>query len=208
MIFNETDMNKLLMIIVVLFYSVTASAFDIVKPDPEQDLIKDSDIDNISMNFGVYTGLINYENFNSSYMLAMYFSYPFDEDVFVEAEFGISGLNDTEYRNIGLPLLSEEEVDLQFYTILVGYNLLPGEVYWSREKTLISRFYLIAGVGSVSFDNNNYVSIQFGAGFKMELDKNKSIRFEARDRMYDTDILGTDKLTNNIEFHLGIDWNF
>ena len=208
MIFNETDMNKLLMIIVVLFYSVTASAFDIVKPDPEQDLIKDSDIDNISMNFGVYTGLINYENFNSSYMLAMYFSYPFDEDVFVEAEFGISGLNDTEYRNIGLPLLSEEEVDLQFYTILVGYNLLPGEVYWSREKTLISSFYLIAGVGAVSFDNNNYVSMQFGAGFKMELDKNKSIRFEARDRMYDTDILGTDKLTNNIEFHLGIDWNF
>ena len=196
------------MIMVVLFYSVTVNAFDIVKPDTEQDLIKDSDIDNISMNFGVYTGLINYENFNSSYMLAMYFSYPFDEDVFVEAEFGISALNDTEYRNIGLPLLSEEEVDLQFYTILVGYNLLPGEVYWSREKTLISRFYLIAGVGSVSFDNNNYVSIQFGAGFKMELDKNKSIRFEARDRMYDTDILGTDKLTNNIEFHLGIDWNF
>lgn len=208
MIFNEINMKRLLMIMVVLFYSVTANAFDIVKSDTEQDLIKDSDIDNISMNFGVYTGLINYENFNSSYMLAMYFSYPFDEDVFVEAEFGISALNDTEYRNIGLPLLSEEEVDLQFYTILVGYNLLPGEVYWSREKTLISRFYLIAGVGSVSFDNNNYVSVQFGAGFKMELDKNKSIRFEARDRMYDTDILGTDKLTNNIEFHLGIDWNF
>lgn len=199
---------KKVLLVVLFLYSVSADAFDIVKPDTEQELIKDSDIDNISKNIGVYAGLINYENFNSGFITALYFSYPFDEDIFVEAEYGVSVINDTEYRNIGLPLLSKEEVDVEFYTILIGYNMLPGEVYWSRDKTLISRFYLIAGVGTVSFDKNNYVSMQFGAGFKMELDKNKSIRFEARDRMYDTDILGTDKLTNNIEFHLGVDWNF
>lgn len=201
-------MNKLLMMVVIFAYSVAANAFDIVKADTEQELIKDSDIVNTNMSVGVYAGLINYENFNSSYLFGLYFTYPFDEHVFVEAEFGVSSLNDTEYRRIGLTLLSEEDVDVQFYTILVGYNMLPGEVYWSREKTMISRFYLIAGVGSVSFDNNSYVSVQYGAGFKVELDKNKSIRFEARDRLYDTDILGTDKLSNNIEFHLGIDWNF
>lgn len=201
-------MNKLLLTLVIFMYSVTANAFDIVKADTEQDLIKDADIKNTSMSVGIYTGLINYENFNSNYLVGLTFSYPFDEHVFIDAEFGVSGINDTEYRNIGLPLLSEEETDVQFYTVLVGYNILPGEVYWSREKTLISSFYLIGGVGSISFDNNNYVSVQFGAGFKMGLDKNKSIRFEARDRMFDTDILGTDKLSNNIEFHLGIDWNF
>ena len=207
MTFKKIVINQLIIMAMILL-SMSAHAFDIVKPDTEQDIIKDSDIDNISMNIGVYTGLINYENFNSQYLFGLYFSYPFDEDVFVEAEFGISSINDTEYRNIGLPLLSEEETDVQFYSVLVGYNLLPGEVYWSREKTLISRFYLIAGVGTLSFDSNSYVSVQFGAGFKMELDKNKSIRFEARDRVFDTDILGTDKLSNNIEFHLGIDWNF
>ncbi|MDH5425302.1 MAG: outer membrane beta-barrel domain-containing protein [Gammaproteobacteria bacterium] len=200
-------MKKILLIFLCV-YSVSAAAFDIVKPDTEQELIRDSDIDNVSRNIGVYGGLINHENFNSSFITALYFSYPFDEDVFVEAEYGISVINDTEYRNIGLPLLSQEELSVQFYTILVGYNILPGEVYWSREKTLVSRFYLIAGVGAVSFDDADYVSIQFGAGIKMELDKNKSIRFEARNRMYDTDVLGTDKLTNNIEFHLGVDWGF
>lgn len=201
-------MNKLLLTLVIFMYSVTANAFDIVKADTEQDLIKDADLKNTSMSVGIYTGLINYENFNSNYLVGLTFSYPFDEHVFIDAEFGVSSINDTEYRNIGLPLLSEEETDVQFYTVLVGYNILPGEVYWSREKTLISNFYLIGGVGSISFDNNNYVSVQFGAGFKMGLDKNKSIRFEARDRLFDTDILGTDKLSNNIEFHLGIDWNF
>ena len=201
-------MNKLLVFYVAFFFSMTANAFDIVKPDIEQQLIKDSDIVNTSMSMGVYTGLINYENFNSNYLFGLYFSYPFDEHVFVEAEFGVSGINDTEYRNIGLPLFSEEESDVQFYTVSVGYNLLPGEVYWNSEKTLLSSFYVLAGVGLVSFDSNDYVSVQFGAGFKMGLDKNKNIRFEVRDRLFDTDILGTDKLTNNIEFHLGIDWNF
>lgn len=205
--FRAAYMNKLLVIIVFL-YSMNANAFDIVKPDTEQDLIKDADIENTSMSLGIYTGLISYENFNTNYLVGLYFSYPFDEHVFVEAEFGMSGINDTEYRSIGLALFSEEETDVQFYTVLVGYNLLPGEVYWSRDKTMISIFYVIAGVGSVSFDNNDYVSVQFGAGFKMELDKNKSIRFEARDRLFDTDILGTDKLTNNVGIHLGIDWNF
>lgn len=200
--------NKYLVISFLSLFISNAYAFDIVKPDAEQDIIKDSDIRNVSMNIGIYAGLISYENFNSNYLAAIYVSYPFDEKIFVEAEFGVSGINDTEYRNIGLPLLTEEESDVQFYTVLIGYNLLPGEVYWSRTKTLISRFYLIGGIGSVSFDDKDTVSVHLGAGFKMELDDNKSVRFEARDRLFDSDILGTDKLSNNTEFHLGIDWNF
>jgi len=200
--------KKWLIAILISICSFTAQAFDIVTPDPEQELIKDSDIRNVGMNLGVYAGLISYENFNSSYLLALYYSYPFSEKVFVEAEYGVSSISDTEYRNIGLPLLTEEEVAMQFYTVLLGYNLLPGEVYWSQNKTLISRFYLIGGIGSVSFDDKQSVSLHLGAGFKMELDENKSIRFEARDRLFDTDILGTDKLTHNTELHLGIDWNF
>jgi len=200
--------NKYLLISFLTFFISNAYAFDIVKPDTEQEIIEDSDIRNVSMSVGVYAGLISYENFNSNYLAAIYLSYPFDEKIFVEAEFGVSGINDTEYRNIGLPLLAEEESDVQFYTVLIGYNLLPGEVYWSQTKTLISRFYLIGGIGSISFDDKDTVSINLGAGFKMELDDNKSVRFEARDRLFDSDILGTDKLTNNTEFHLGIDWNF
>lgn len=199
---------KCLIIMCFILFSVQAKAFDIVKPDTEQDIIKDSDIRNVSMNLGVYAGLISFENFNTNYIAALYFSYPFNEKVFVEAEYGVSAINDTEYRNIGLPLFANEESDVTFYTVLVGYNLLPGEVYWSKDKTLISRFYLIGGIGSISFDNKDTVSINLGAGFKMELDENKSVRFEARDRIFDVDTLGTDKLSNNTEFHLGIDWNF
>lgn len=200
--------NKYLIYVLMFLCSFSAQAFDIVKPDAEQDLIKDSDIRNVGMNIGVYAGLISYENFNSSHILAIYYSYPFSEKVFVEAELGVSAINDTEYRNIGLPLLTEEQSDVEFYTVLIGYNLLPGEVYWSKDKTLISRFYLIGGIGSIVFDNKQSVSLQLGAGFKMELDIDKSIRFEARDRLFDTDILGTDKLTNNTEMHIGVDWNF
>jgi len=199
---------KYLITFLLLQLSLNASAFDIVKPDTEQEVIKDSDIRNVSMSVGMYAGVISYENFDSNYLTALYLSYPFNEKVFVEAEFGVSAINDSEYRNIGLPLFDSEESDVTFYTVLVGYNLLPGEVYWSQEKTLISSFYLVGGIGSISFDQQDTLTINLGAGFKMQLDDNKSLRFEARDRVFDTDTLGTDKLSNNVEFHLGIDWNF
>jgi len=201
-------MNKYLTAFILLLLSFNTHAFDIVKPDTEQEIIKDSDIRNVSMSVGMYAGVISYENFNSNYLAALYISYPFNEKVFVEAEFGVSAINDSEYRNIGLPLFDSEESDVSFYTVLVGYNLLPGEVYWSQTKTLISSFYLVGGIGSITFDEQDTVTINLGAGFKMELDDNMSLRFEARDRVFDTDTLGTDKLSNNVEFHLGIDWNF
>lgn len=200
--------RKILISFWLLFVSFKTLAFDIVKPDTEHDLVKDADIRNDSLSVGVYAGIISYENFNTSYLAALYVSYPFNEKVFVEAEFGASSINDTEYRNIGLPLFDKEESGVSFYSVLVGYNLLPGEVYWSKDKTLISSFYLIGGIGSVSFDDQDTVAVNLGAGFKMELDDNKSVRFEARDRIFDTDTLGSDKLSNNVEFHLGIDWNF
>ena len=201
-------MNKYLSAFILLLLSLNAHAFDIVKPDTEQEIIKDSDIRNVSMSVGFYTGIISYENFNSNYLAALYLSYPFNEKVFVEAEFGVSAINDSEYRAIGWPIFDSEESDVSFYTVLVGYNLLPGEVYWSQTKTLISSFYLIGGIGSINFDDQDTVTINLGAGFKMELNDDMSLRFEARDRVFDTDTLGTDKLSNNIEFHLGIDWNF
>lgn len=201
-------MNNYLTAFILLLLSFNAHAFDIVKPDTEQEIIKDSDIRNVSMSVGFYAGIISYENFNSDYLAALYLSYPFNEKVFVEAEFGVSAINDSEYRAIGLPLFDNEESDATFYTVLIGYNLLPGEVYWSQTKTLITSFYLIGGIGSITFDEQDTVTINLGAGFKMQLDDNMSLRFEARDRVFDTDTLGTDKLSNNVEFHLGIDWNF
>ncbi|MDH5392664.1 MAG: outer membrane beta-barrel domain-containing protein [Gammaproteobacteria bacterium] len=200
--------HRLKCLLFVLLCATNAYAFDIVKPDAEQEIIKNADIRNLGMNTGVYMGVMNYENFNSSLLLAWYLNYPFDENLFVEAELGISRVSDTEYRNIGLPLLSEERVVAAFYTVLVGYNLLPGEVYLGHGKTLRSDVYLLAGVGTVDIDNNSYVALHFGGGIKIELNDDSGLRIEFRDRMIDSDILGSDKLTNNTEFHLGIDWKF
>ena len=187
-------------------YSV--QAFDIVKPDEERELIENADIHSLSMNVGLYLGLINYENFNSDYLLGFYVSYPFDEDIFVDVEFGISAISDAEFRNIGLPLFNKKKTDVSFYSVLIGYNLLPGEVYWSQQKTMISRLYLLAGVGNTNINSDNSITLHLGAGFKLELDDDHSLRLEARDRIIDTDILGTDQLTNNIEFHFAYAWNF
>jgi outer membrane beta-barrel protein len=128
--------------------------------------------------------------------------------VFIDVEYGASTISDTEYRNIGLPLFAQEDTDVSFYSVLVGYNILPGEVYWSREKTLLTSLYLLAGVGSVNINDDNFVSLNFGFGVRLDLGGGKNIRVEARDRMIDSDILGSDKITNNTEMHIGMSWSF
>lgn len=200
--------ERFLSIVLLVFVALNAHAFDIVTPEAEQVLINDADLANVGLSTGGYIGVINFENFNSSIMLAWFINYPFDEDLFVSAELGASLVNDTEYRNIGLPLLSEEEVVAGFYSVLLGYNVLPGEVYWQKGRAIRSDIYLLGGVGSINIDNNNYVTLQFGAGLKLELDNEHSIRIEFRDRLIDTDILGSNKLTNNTEIHFSSEWSF
>ncbi|MDH5517950.1 MAG: outer membrane beta-barrel domain-containing protein [Gammaproteobacteria bacterium] len=200
--------DRYLAIILLLLFSPLVSAFDIVNPDAEQALIKDADLVNVGINSGVYIGLMNFENFNSSPMLAWYINYPFDEDLFVSAELGAALVNDSEYRNVGLPLLSEEEVVAGFYSVLLGYNVLPAEVYWRKGQALRADIYLLGGIGSITIDSEDYVALHAGVGLKIEPANGHSLRIEFRDRLINSDILGTDKLTNNTEIHLGIEWSF
>ena len=200
--------EQLLSFVILVSVALNAQAFDIVTPDAEQELIKDAGLTNVGMSTGGYIGVMNFENFNSSIMLAWFINYPFDENLFVSAELGASLVNDSEYRNIGLPLFSEEEVVAGFYSVLLGYNMLPGEVYWQRGRALRSDIYLLGGVGSINIDSNNYVTLHFGVGLKLELESEHSIRIEFRDRLIDSDILGSNKLTTNTEIHFSTEWSF
>lgn len=209
----ETNMKKikscsLFFVMCAALFPLSSAAFDIVKPKAEQELIKDAELKDVSISAGVYAGVINFENFSSSYLLGLTVNIPLNEDVFIDVEYGSTTISDAEYRNIGLPLFEKEEINVDFYNVLIGYNLLPGEVYWSKDKTLLSSFYLLAGVGSVNINKDDFVSLSFGIGFRMDIGSGKNVRVEARDRLIDSDILGTDKISNNTEIHIAMSWSF
>ena len=51
----------------------------------------------------------------------------------------------------GVELLTDEERDLTYYNMSLGYNLLPGQIYISDRWAFNTRIYLIAGVGNTDF---------------------------------------------------------
>jgi outer membrane beta-barrel protein len=100
--------------------------------------------------------------------------------------------------------LNDDERTLKYYDISVGYNLLPGEVFIGKNRALNSALYVMAGAGNTDFAGDNYFTIVFGAGYRVLATDSIAVHFNVRDHMFDSDLLGDDKTTHNIEFNLGL----
>jgi outer membrane beta-barrel protein len=90
----------------------------------------------------------------------------------------------------------------------LGFNLLPGEAFIGRNWALNSSLYAIAGVGNTEFAGDDFFTVSFGAGYRMLPIDWLALHFDVRDRMFDTDLLGDEKTTHNIEFTLGMTFFF
>src|SRR5690606_41122977 len=68
------------------------------------------------------------------------FAYHITEDFFLEAAYGTSKTEKTSYELLsgGVELLTEDERDLTYYNLSIGYNFLHGQVYisgkWRSEE--------------------------------------------------------------------------
>ena len=83
--------------------------------------------------------------------------YHITEDFFVEGVYGTTKVSDENFRQI-LPggVFPQNEETLSYYNLSVGYNILPGEVFFGSKYAKASALYLIAGVGSTKFlDQSN-----------------------------------------------------
>ena len=62
-----------------------------------------------------------------------------------------------------------------------------------------SGFYLLGGIGSVKFAGDDQLTINFGAGYRVLPTDWLAIHLGVQDRVFDSDLLGETKVTNNIE---------
>jgi hypothetical protein len=65
-----------------------------------------------------------------------------------------------------------------------------------------SSFYVLAGIGSVDFAGDNRLTLNFGAGFRVLPTDWLAIHLGVQDRVFDSDLLGETKVTNNMEMLL------
>ena len=160
-------------------------------------------IDTENAEISIFGGGMNFDNFSTEGSWGASLAYHANEDMFIELTYLESEVNDFELRSLGAPQLPSVVEPVYYTSLSLGMNMLPGEVFIVDRWVLSSTFYLIGGVGTMNFADDDKFTFNVGFGYRVYLTDWLSIRLEARDHMFDNTIQGEEVLRHNFEFRLG-----
>ncbi len=183
---------------------MTQSPEQVVEPRVDRREVTIPRIDTEDFEVGVYGGLLSVEDFGSSSVFGGRLVYHVSEDFFVEGVYGQSTVTDEALCSLGLCLFPTREQDLKYYALSVGYNFFPGEVFLSKRRAMTSAVYVLGGVGNTSFLDEDRFSFNFGIGIRMLPADWLALHVTVRDYLFESDILGTNKMTHNFELTAGV----
>lgn len=175
----------------------------VVDPNIERREVKVPEIDTENFEVGYFSGILSTEDLQSDVMFGVRGAYHITDLLFLEGRYIRSTVSDEIRRTIGQPFFPEEQMDLDSYAIDAGFNLLPGEVFLGTRYAMNSSLYMLLGAGNTSFNDEDYLTYSFGFGLKVLPMDWWSIRLEARDNLWESDLLGEPKLTHNFEMSFG-----
>jgi outer membrane beta-barrel protein len=176
----------------------------VIEPNVARRPIKRPKIDNENWEAGAGFGFLSIEDFGTNQTYAGQITYHVTEDFFFRGDLGQSTAGKTSFETLGgdIELLTGDERRFTYYSLSLGYNFLPGEVFLGRDTAMNSSFYLLGGIGSVEFAGDQRLTLNFGAGFRVLPTDWLAIHIAVQDRVFNSDLLGETKVTNNIEMVL------
>lgn len=177
----------------------------VIKPQVERRQINEPHIDTEDFELGLFAGLMSVEDFGTNPVFGIRAAYHISEDFFAEAALGQSKTTKTSYERLSgaAELITNDERLLRYYELSIGYNLLPGEVFFQGKYAFNTALYLIAGIGSTHFAGNDRFTINIGSGYRFLATDWLAIHGDLRDHIFDMDLFGANQITNNIEVSLG-----
>jgi outer membrane beta-barrel protein len=175
----------------------------VVEPDPELREVYEAQIDSEFFEAGVFTGIISMEDFGTDTVTGFKVSFHATEDFFLQsnygrAEAGLSSSEGSEGEGNYAPFLNDRS--FEYYNLLVGYNLFPGESFITQNLTLNSAFYLVAGAGNTKFNKDDHFTTTLGSGYRIILKDWLTFNLDMRDMSFKSQIVGPTKRTHNLEF--------
>ena len=181
----------------------------VIKPDLQRRDINESEIDTEDFEVGLYVGVISIEDFSSDTLIGARLAYHISEDFFVEANYGQATAGQTSFEVLsgGAPFLTEDERDYSYYNLGLGYNL-NGEVFLTRNLVFNSATYFTLGAGSTEFGGDDRFTLTLGAGYRLLLTDYFALHFDVRDHIFNSEIIGEEKSTHNIEYGIGATFFF
>ncbi len=107
-----------------------------------------------------------------------------------------------------MQLLTPPERRFTYYSLSLGYNLFPGEVYIGRNLAMNGALYVLGGIGSTKFAGDQKFTVNFGAGYRLLPTDWLAIHIDVQDHVFQSDLLGSDKLVNNLGAGIGLTFFF
>jgi outer membrane beta-barrel protein len=178
----------------------------LVVREPERREVNVDAIDSEDWEIGVYGGVMSVEDFGSNSVVGVRLAYHVTEDLFVEGVYGRTTLGETSFERLsgGARILTDDERDMAYYNVSVGYNLFPGESFLTRRWAFKGGLYLIAGAGSTEFGGDDRFTVNAGAGYRLIATDWLAFHLDVRDHVFQSDLLGTRETRHNIEFTGGL----
>ncbi|MCZ6458478.1 MAG: outer membrane beta-barrel domain-containing protein [Gammaproteobacteria bacterium] len=204
----------LLVVVLVGFTPTTQAATDpsalelepLVVREPERRKIDIDRLDTEDWEVGVFAGLMNVEDFGTDTLTGVRIAYHVTEDFFVEAQYGMTDLGQTSFERLsgGAQLLTDDQREMSYYNLSVGYNVFPGESFIASRWAFKGGLYVIAGIGSTDFAGDERFTLNVGLGYRLIATDWLAFHFNVRDHIFDSDLLGREETLHNIEFSGGL----
>lgn len=177
----------------------------VIEPEVERRDVKVPKIEASNFEVGAYYGALSIEDFGTNPTWGLRAAYHVTEDFFFEAKYNRSTAGRTSFETLAgnLQLLADDERRFTHYDLSLGYNFLPGEVYLGRGLAMNSALYLTGGIGSTKFAGDQHFTVNFGAGYRVLPTDWLAIHIDVQDYVFQSDLLGRNKLTNNFGAFLG-----
>lgn len=182
----------------------------VIEPEVERREIEQAKIDTEDFEVGIYAGQLSVEDFGVNTVAGAHFTYHVTEGFFVDVSGGQSNTERTSFERLSgaAQLLTDSEREYSYYNLSLGYNILPGESFIGRNRSLNSSLYVIGGVGKTDFAGDDRFTLNIGLGMRlMPLDW-LAVHVDLRDYIFDIDLLGQQKTSHNLEARIGVSFFF
>ena len=99
----------------------------LIEPDVRPQKVDEALIDTENFEIGAFAGIINIEDFESSFLWGGKLTYHLSETFFFEANVGFAEGGETSFEKLAgdVQVLSDEDRDYRYYNINIGMNVLP-----------------------------------------------------------------------------------
>jgi outer membrane beta-barrel protein len=172
----------------------------VIEPQVTRRQVKVPRIHSSNIELGAFYGVVSIEDFGTHPEYGFIAAYHMTEDFFFQAEWGHSRGSQTSFETLtNIQLLTESERRFTYYDLSLGYNFLPGESFIGRGTALTSAFYLIGGLGGTDFAGDTKFTVNFGAGYRIVPTDWLAFHITVQDHVFQSSVLGSTKLTNNLE---------